>query len=557
MRNLTPAERTIVHQIYAAAQPTQPTQPKRKLRTFFTGNNTPPAEINSALFSQLESPGAIAALAPFVAHPDITISTMALEQMARILDGHDSLNLHWLDQSIRSVYYDPDCKSWLENWFQATVSTVDNLPFEGRLLVTALTLFCCHNNGYVRMQALERLASVDMETAIRVSFVRANDWVSQVSQIAFDVTAVNLPRLQESQLIQYLHLVDQLTNKTRRDLSAIQRAVKDRLDSDKGHEALATAVKNADYKLARLAFKVLTEFSYDPGALLQISTASKDVVIRGKSFNLIHRLESPQSQYALLETLAADRQPLICKRALYAVVEAFPNDAEPLLLANLLHQSKGIRNTCKYYLQRLSAVNFADFYINHLQSDNPRKLVSAILGLSEVGNAGDWAHVSHFESSNDPRVRSAVVRAAGNLGCMPPAWFEDKMIAGSESEARIASEILAADENYSAQDLVSLLWRSNETGRLRRIVKIARKKSKWDYLVILLNVHLKNPESDLPESALREWFELHYQSYWFVKPNQEILHNLISLIDKAKTVKSIKILDAIEKYVSSLNASRL
>lgn len=377
MRGLTPYEQKLALRLYA--EPSSGSQ----ISKFTFWREKPETEVDISIFKELKSQGAIAVLAPFSLHENRAVAKSALTQIENLLDKND-LDLNWIDEAIRSIYYFCDGRLNVRYWQMASQSSVERLRFSGRHLVTSLILLACHNNGYVRAEALKQLEVVDPKTALKIALVRANDWVVPVSEAATSLIGRALPVVNEDELTDYLRLIDQLSQKTRRRVGSIIGQVEQRFASDEGVKALLKAVQTNNYRSARVALRLLLNTSVEAGLILEVTTKNKDVVIRNASFDLIAKLPTPNSQIRYLTMLARDTYAPTCKKALYSIAENFPHEAEEVLLKNLIHQNSSVRETCRFYLKRNKQPDFPKHYLGHLNAAEPIVQVAAVLGLSLI-----------------------------------------------------------------------------------------------------------------------------------------------------------------------------
>lgn len=549
-RNLTPAENFIIERMYAHKWNDGYDNPL----IFWRSSKL---QIAPSHFEHLSSLGGVGYLAPFLLHPDAAVAHKALAQLALLLSKATHADFIWLDENVRSVYYGCRGRGWANRWLEADENTVRTLPFKGRDLVISLTILACHNNGYVRYEALRRLTHLSAKDAVKIGFVRANDWVDKVSELGNQVIRQHLPALSEEELAQHLLLLNQLQQKKRRDLSSITQKVRAKLLSTTGIDALLRTVRASDYKTSRLAFELLRLSSIDTSTLLNIAIGHKDTVLRAKAFTLIDVLPDPQTKIYWLCKLAADTYAPICKKALYRLAETHPNASSVALKNNLLHKNRGVRDVSRFYLKRLEPVDFIKTYLAALDNSKDAVLKTAILGLSEVGDKSMWEGIARFSDASSDQVKAAVVTACGNLRCNTAEWFLAKIMRGCIAEAKAASDILVMDRDFMPFDVINLLHQQQDFQRIKLLIRTIRPKNKWLHLLAVLTVYISvtgRHKTDF-EREIAIWLSRHCQPYWFVKPDHQLLDSVQTLLPIAKPQQNSVVIARLMNYVDEIDRS--
>jgi hypothetical protein len=304
---------------------------------------------------------------------------------------------------------------------------------------------------------------------------------------------------------------------------------------------------------------VLTENTAQTSTLIELSLQSSDIVIRSKSLELIEKLRSREEQLKFLKILSRDRYCPIAKRSLYRIAENFPDESEESLVENLIHSNKSIRETCRFYLKQKGYKKFSKIYIDSLSTNNSIRLAASILGLAETGSSIHWSNIESLTNSTHPRVRGAIVKAADTLGKLPNEWFEEKVLNGSLTEARVASEVLVCRDDYPPEKAALMLENNWSKDHLRYILDIAQNKDKWIYLSTLLTalIEARNIESSYLNRKLASWIKRYHQSYWYVKPDETILNKILTKSEQARAIRETDALEKINTFVKSVNNSSL
>ncbi|WP_020408704.1 hypothetical protein [Hahella ganghwensis] len=496
---------------------------------------SPKSQIDPGVLDKLSSYGAVRYIAPMVFHPDREIASKAIERISELLGQVPQHQLSWLDESIRSQYYCCSGRAWAKQWYQADESFVRSLDLPQEQLETVLVLLVSHNNGYVRSASLQRLSEVNEILALKMAFIRANDWVYDISSLAFGLIGKLLDNLSPSQSTQFLHLVQQLQHKKRRNLQPILDGIELGLKSEEGISTLLETLDSAELHLARSAFGVLKRIDGVKLRVIKRSCYHKDIVIRTGALKLAMSLQDRSEQLAWLKLFSGDTYAPIRKRAMYAIAEQFPEESMAVMMNNLTHINRSVREVARFYIRRQAAFDLPGYYRERLESDERCMSVGAVLGLSESGQGVDWREIEKLPARDDPKFRGAVVIAARNLGAKSQQWFMEKVRNGCPAEVREAKIALLGKSVSLLDELLSLHQELHDLFRLRAVRNIIREQDRWVYLIALLqSLILEIPERySMDTCDIAEWWKANSKQNWFTKPPESLLEEILDLTNTA------------------------
>lgn len=522
-REITPADREIIESINNTKQ-------KISFISKLTNRDT----VSEYVFrlKEISSLGGIRYIAPYLFHSNPKIRDMASRKVHELYQQAEDKDLQWLDDSMRgSLYYRYDLKIQ-RHWYDLGKSHVTKLDLPNEVLSSVLCILCSHSNGYLREASLKRLIKVDSEAAIRMLFIRVNDWVEKVSVFATNSLAKLVRDLDESQLADFLVLVEQLRCRSRQDHSNLILEVEQRFSSSKGQVELVKAITHSNYRVARSAFLIARRLLESKEKVFEAGRSHKDPLIRSWSLELAtEQLDGVElTEYLLVVT--QDKLGMLRKKAIYKLLDVSYEVARASLLDCLSDSSPVIRHMARFYITREEEFNYADYYRNSLEQENGATLVGVISGLAETGKEEDWEQVLSFENHLRARVKAAVITASEKLKVADKGWLFSKLINGCPSEIKAAKQVLLSLNDFTVSEIVEL-HHEHFKGLIGRVLRqLLAKKCYWHAAKLLLQAWLGSDEDYSLE--LGNWIDQHGRAYWFVKPETQLLVDIINLTTEAQ-----------------------
>jgi hypothetical protein len=256
-----------------------------------------------------------------------------------------------------------------------------------------------HPNGYRREEAVERLALIRDDAALRYLILRMTDWVPQVRERARRAVT---SRLHEAAIWNHFFL---LTRAARADADLLQSLV--RIAAGDAHRSMLEAAARIRGETARSIFRFLLDHVTEARrAAIEAGAVSNDSVIRTWVTPLVDTLP-------LLVSLASDRVPAVRTRALTALAKSFPDEARPLLESAVLDRSAAVREIVRFLL---GPRDYAASYRHALAAaQTARPIAAALTGLAETGNAADAELAVAMLDHSTAAVRRAAVKCVMRL----------------------------------------------------------------------------------------------------------------------------------------------
>ncbi|WP_444996274.1 HEAT repeat domain-containing protein [Aliikangiella sp. IMCC44359] len=541
MRVISETEKKIIESIK---------EPPVKTGFFQRSKNASALPDNIFRLSELGSLGCIKYVAIYLFHSNQKVREIASHKIHKLFLSVEDKDLNWLDVDLRrSYYYRPDLSS-RRNWYELEVVTVDTLEFPKEELSSVLSILTCHSSGFVREAALKRLALVDAKSAIRMLFVRVNDWVKPIGLSATKTLIKLIEQQDENSVVDCLELLEQLRLRSRQDHQELISTIEKRLTSPEGVSALLRAVEGSRFCIARTAFSIAARVADKKEELLKLGLVNKDAVIRSMSLKAACEYLKGGELVVYLIEVSRDKLSLLQKKATYKLLDIDPKLARKPLIEFLKSENAQIRHFARFYLKREEDFDFASFYRDRLDETNTSKLTGIILGLSETGSENDWKSLEDFQTHSRPKVKAAVIRARGALVKDSHQWLIDILLNGCAAEVKAASEVLIVLNEYKSEELENLHedFFDGVTGRaIRRLVV---KRDYWRYIELLLKAIIKSGDHDfeLYSSQVGSWLSKYGWKQWYVKPKGGVLLRVIELIE------IIECSQGVDKNISALKA---
>ncbi len=493
-------------------------------------NNVPE---NVFRLREIESLGGIRYVVPYVFHANQMVQQLAIEKVHELFIQAESKDLNWLDQSIRGGYYVRCDLPIQQVWWNLEASHVPKINGRKEALASVLSILSFHSNGFVREAALKRLTYVDGKAAVKMLFLRVNDWVDAIRGFATRELSKLISEMDESQLADFLFLLEQLRSRSRQDHRELISQVESRYKTEKGQKEIVSALNLSDYKVCRSAFFIAKKVVRDKGQLLSCAAQHEDPVIRSLSLNLAKEVLYGKSLVEYLLNASKDKLGMLRKKAIYALLDVEYGIVREVLIDTLTDNSHAMRHMARFYLEREENFGSAKHYRSFLKANASEVLKGAILGLAETGDEADWEIVKAFEFDKKPKVRAAVISASEKLLANNKQWLFGKLVNGGACEVKAAKNVLLSLNNYSLEE-VEEIHSQNSGGYVGKALRqLIAKKEYWHGARALTNTMLRSSEN--LNAELTNWLNKYGRAYWFVKPEDEVL---VDVIENSKKLES-------------------
>lgn len=359
-------------------------------------------------------PATVVDVAPFVLSENPSVERAAAAAVERLLSAVTPEDLARLDSVFRER--SPYAGRYRMEWHRLAPSNLGRLEsFSGQRIVL-LGLASFHESGYVREEAVHRLAGSTGGAELPFLFIRLNDWVANVREAARLAVGLRLSPHYADSLVENLPLVARLGQAARADHSRVLEAVESLLKSADCRDALLRGLESKDGSVRRICFRLATEADgADTRAVLEHALADRDTVIRLWAARQISAGLGGEATEDLLEIMKGDHFMPVRREALRALISLWPEKALAELRRALFDPHASVREEARYQLRKAGEDDFASVYRKALADAVGGELYPAVSGIGETGTDSDDSMVLPYALHPLPKMRRAAIKALARL----------------------------------------------------------------------------------------------------------------------------------------------
>jgi HEAT repeat protein len=472
---------------------------------------------------------------PLIGDDDRGVADAASSAVAGILARLSPANLASLDSIFRGSAGDFDAlrRGWC--WFSP--ASLQHQLESGRFPPALLGLASMHRSGYVREQAVRRLAERSDGSEIPYLLIRLNDWVPAVREAAHVVLRERLHHGYARHVVRSLTLVNRLAECRRDDHSSFVASVLDRLREPEARPALLEGLSSTEREVRRTCFRLMIEAT-DISLPKYISRTIRhvDPIIRVWAAQAARARLDDEDYLGLIPIMAGDRFMPIRREALVGLAEKYPDRSRPALMASLLDSHASIREVGRHYLEKSGIFDAPSFYRDCVGSGRPEILPQSIAGLGETGTREDAALVGSWVAHPATKVRQAAIKALGRLD--GDSRVDDLLRALEDDRpcvGRVAREALRGRLRLVAGGRLWELFERDRRPHVRRhVLALLAGLGKWARLpYLILACRDDEPAVTAQARALVRLWNAHFNRS-FVTPSSDDLRLAAAALDASR-----------------------
>ena len=366
--------------------------------------------------------------------------------------------------------------------------------------VYVLVLGSFHPNGYFRERCAKEL--YHYPNTLGYLLLRANDWVEPIRKEMCVLCAKKIENCSILELFLAVQHMDKLRRSGRigyEETGILNHAFQARMEETLPQIPLEKiryfefATRKIIYRM--LIQKKLVDFS-QINELLEREKHSfcKQILITGA-------LQYYDCSTEQLEKYLRNKNGIVRRRAL-EYRYAMEKDVWDGLEWMLLDSNKGVRELAVYIIEKHSKISVLDFYIEHLQDENP---FMAITGVGEHGGKEEGKMLLPFLNSPITKVVCATLKALAKTMEMDaydifPEYLGNKELAISKA-AYLA--IRASGIYYGAERLYEYCINWEYPHVRRYVVHLLLQENSWKRLPFLLKLYGREAFAEYEELLLR------------------------------------------------------
>ena len=443
---------------------------------------------------------------PVVLAKDFNVATYAARSVHELVSGATTSDLVWLDQVLRQrSSYSGD---YFYDWQKLSPDQLDKLERFEDASVSLLGIASFHSSGYVREAAIKRLALETSGAELPFLLLRANDWVANVRDAAYDAIRARLKPDYARSFIRNLALVSRLEQAGRSDHQPLIQSIYQLLQSAECRAALLESLESDDRFIKRACFKLaLSSSEADLPEVVRKALNQKDTVVRMWAAQRVSSAFTGAELDPFLTLMKHDKFTPVRREALRILVQ----QNSPVLLAELraalLDAHASMREEARYHLRKLDTTDVAAFYRDHLLTGEV--LYSVISGLGETGATSDDQFIVPYTSHHQSKIRGAAIQALAKLNRNAHVGlFIEALTDPVPHVSRQALNALADKASAINGEPLWEIFRSATHAHVKRnALSLMARLGKWDSIYYLLKALHDSDEAiaDMSKLSIEPW----------------------------------------------------
>lgn len=269
-----------------------------------------------------------------------------------------------------------------------------------------LILGSFHPNGYYRERCAKEL--YQYPNMLGYMLLRTNDWVELIRETMIPLTLKKIQQCSAAEVYQAIPYMEKLGRSGRIGYEAvreIREAFEKRIETNL-EEIPLKDIRTYEFSIRKMIYRMLVEKK-----MLELSEINYLLDREKHSFckqilimKILEHYSCPKEQ---IEAYLKNKNGIVRRRTLeykYGMEKDYWTGLELMLLDS----NKGVRELTSYILKRHTDISIIDFYISHLQDQDP---INAIVGLGEHGGKDAGKLLLPFLKSNVNKVVCVTLKA--------------------------------------------------------------------------------------------------------------------------------------------------
>lgn len=367
-----------------------------------------------ARIAESGEPAAVIDVAPFVLSENPSVALAAATAVERLLSAVRPEDLARLDSVFRER--SPYAGRYRMEWHRLAPSDLGRLESFTAQRVVLLGLASFHESGYVREEAVRRLAGSNSGAELPFLLIRLNDWVAKIREATRLAVGLKLSPRYAGSLVENLPLVARLGQMARADHGQVAEAVESLLKSADCRNALLRGLESKGRSVRRICFRLAVEAEgSDTRSVLERALADRDALIRLWAARQVSAGLGGKATGELLGIMKGDHFMPVRREALRTLISLWPEEAPAELRRALFDPHASVREEARYHLRKVGEDDFASVYRQALADAVGGEIYSAVSGIGETGTGSDDSMVLPYAAHPSPKARRAALKALARL----------------------------------------------------------------------------------------------------------------------------------------------
>lgn len=345
-----------------------------------------------------------------------------------------------------------------------------------------------HPNGYFREICAREL--YNYPNTLGYMLLRANDWVEQIRKTMFSLALKRIEYCSVLELFLSVQHMEKLNHSGRvgyESVTVLSQAFYNRIEETLPDIPL-DKIRYYEFATRKIIYRLLVKkkildidcINY----LLEHEKHSfcKQILITGT----LQYYDCPQEQ---IEKYLKNKSSIVRRKAIeykFSVTKNYWAGLEMMLL----DKSRGVRELAAYIIRHYSNINILNFYIEHLQDENPE---TAIIGIGENGGKEEGTLLLPFLKSSINKVVCAALRGlAKTIGIDGYDVYPEYLINKEPAVSKAAySAIQYGTIYYGAEKLYQYCIQYEYPHVKKYALLLLLRENSWNRLPFLLDLYTR------------------------------------------------------------------
>ncbi len=345
-----------------------------------------------------------------------------------------------------------------------------------------------HPNGYFREICSKELYYYP--NTLGYMLLRANDWVEQIRKTMFSLVLNKIENCSAAELFLAVQHMKKLSRSSRIDYENIE--VLSQVFYDRIAETLPDIslykIRYYEFETRKIIYKLLVEKKIlnisNMKYLLESEKHSfcKQILITG----ILQYYNCTEEE---IEGYLKNKSGIVRRRAMeykYSAAKDYWIGLEMMLL----DENKSVRELAAYIIRHHSDISILDFYIEHLQDENP---VTAIIGVGENGRMKQGKLLLPFLKSSVSKVVCAALKALSKtIEIEGYDIYEEYLVSKEPAVSKAAYYAIRYNTIYYGAKKLYQYCRQYEYPHIRKYaLNLLIQENSWNRLPFLLNLYIR------------------------------------------------------------------
>jgi HEAT repeat protein len=461
---------------------------KRLFEVLFSFKTAPAPDRATQLLSTITSatePRQIFDLLPLLFDNDRVVADEVAATISRLLIASDTDVLALLDVEARVRM----SGGHVYRWNHGERVSFEYLESFGAQSPMLLALFSFHCSGYVRQEAIARLARYSTHAGMPFFLLRTADWVPIVSQTAEQIVRLRLSPDYAKVIIRSLPLVYRLQKRSRGKGEQLLHEIEELLKKPEAKMELFNGMTSTNLAVRRACFNLAAGCAMeDVPEILELALGDADTLIRLRAAKRVVSDISMELRPRFVARMMRDRYAPVRLEALRLMAGKKTTSVGDELQSALLDSHPSLREESRRLLSSSGTYDFRGFYRDALKLNKPKALAAAVAGLGETGSRDDAEILLTFVSDQHISIRKAAVQAVSNLsGNEYLAVFMDALKEPAPGVSKQARKALSRRARMlNGDQLWELLSSAAHHHTKINTLSLLSQLPKWDSVTFLL-----------------------------------------------------------------------